>query len=172
MPRGGRRNGTPGRSYGQSTDLNQRQFDANVKASRTQFDTSRTGFGFDVYGLGAADTAFRGQADFGLKTNFANADLGLEGAISGADFSFQQSQINTEGAQYKIDQTSNLTMNFLQGISQVALWASNPAVGAAAKGFGDWWGSNFNSTPSSSGGYDADTLWNAQQNYSNGAPFN
>ncbi len=116
-------------------------FAANVRSSQTQLDTAVTGFGFDVYGLGAADTAFRASADFGLKTNNANADLGLEGAISGADFSFQQSQINTEGQQYKIDQASNLDLNFLQGISQVALWASNPAVGAAATGFSKWWGS-------------------------------
>ena len=144
-------------------NLKQDAFSANVRSSQTAFDTAKTGFGFDVYGLGAADAAFRGQADFGLKTNFANADLGLEGAISGADFSFQQSQINTEGQQYKIDQTSNLTMNFLQGISQVALWATNPAVAGAATGFSKWWGSNFNSTPSSSGGagngYGNDAYW-------------
>ena len=121
-------------------NLNQDLFSNNVARTRLGLDTSMQGFGNDVTGLSEADASFRASSDFGLKMNIDNADLALKNAISGANFSFQQSEINTEGQQYKIDQASNLGMNLLQGMSQVALWATNPAVGAGLTGFSKWLG--------------------------------
>ena len=124
--------------------LDSKTFEANIAKARVGLDSSRTGFGFDVYGLGAADTAFRASADFGLQTNIKSADLNLTNAMNDANFSFDQQNINTEGQQYRIDKAvSDGPMNLLQGVTQVALWATAPGVGAAMKGFSEWWGSNF-----------------------------
>lgn len=111
-------------------NLGRDAFNANVRANQTQFEVSQQSFANDVFGLGAADTAYRASTDLSYRSNVEGAALNLEG-----------SQINTDAQQYKIDETSNLTMNFLLGVSQVALWASNPAVGAAASGAMKWWGS-------------------------------
>ena len=137
-------------SYQQGLDafaLDSATFEGNVSKAKLGLDTSMQGFGNDVTGLSAADASFRASSDFGLQTNMDNADLGLKNALAGNDFSFQQSQINTQAEQYKVDQESNFGMNFLQGVSQVALWATNPGVAAGLTGFGNWLGS-LSPTPS------------------------
>ena len=129
------------------TKFNNLLFDANLAKAKNTLRTNEQGFSSGIDGLISTDTTFRASALLGLDSTLANADLALTNAKNGADFSFESSNIQTDRAQFQINETADINKNFLLGVSQAILWASNPSVGAAASGFGKWWGSQQTGAP-------------------------